>query len=308
MIEKWDVNDRAAWMARRTKDITASDIGAACGVSHFKTPLKLFHEKIGTVFAPSDLSAVFRRGLWLEPSALFALRQMNPTWDIRKVGIYIRDTELRMGCTADLVAVDPLREGFGVIQVKTVALRIFREGWLLNEETIVAPLDYQLQTLMEAKLTGASWAVLAALVTGEFTLDLHVIEVPLNDKAWERVLAEVKQLWWHIDNGMPPPYKPYEDNETFRELWPRQDEKLQAIDLSANNELPGLLEERSVMMARIKADEIRKTEIETHVMAAMGEHRAAVLPGWSILWKVEPRAERVVAASEPRVLRVNRRK
>lgn len=308
MIEKHNITDRASWLLMRMQDITASDVAACSGVSPWKTPLKLFHQKLGNI-PPTDETAAMRRGIWLEPSALFAIREQQPTWDIRKPALYLRDPELRIGCTPDLVAIDPARDGFGVIQVKTVALRIFREKWLQEDETIVVPLDYSLQTITEAKMTGSDWAMLAVLVTGEFSLDLHIIEVPINDGAWKRIVADVRQMWWHIDNLQPPSIQPYEDNETLRELYPEEDaEQLETIDLSYDNQLPSLLAERAAAMKAIKANDYRKTEIETHVMALLKDKPAGTLPGWGVTWRTQQQAAYTVAARETRVLRISERK
>ena len=47
MIEVLKITDRDEWLRWRANDLTASDIGAAAGLDHHKSPLALYAEKTG---------------------------------------------------------------------------------------------------------------------------------------------------------------------------------------------------------------------------------------------------------------------
>lgn len=312
-VERIPIENREQWLALRLSDITASDVAAACGLSTFKSPLRLFAEKTGTITSDTE-TGVMRRGRWFEPAIEAALREERPTWSIRKASVYLRDPVNRLGATPDFVAVAPDREGLGLVQAKTVARSTFARKWSGDDEgeftaaTPRAPLDYQLQTLVEAKLAGASWAVVAALVVGEFSADLHVIEVDLHDGAFRRILGEVEFFWSRVSSGSPPPLNPSLDALTVAKLYRVEDPDLDERDLSSDAELLALLEERDRRKAEASAASVRAAEIETVVRHRLGNHSRAVAGDFSIAWTLQERRGHFVEASTSRVLRITKRK
>lgn len=313
MIQTISITDRASWLAGRMQDVTASDIGSICGVDPYRSPLRVFAEKTGAI-QPDDESNIMRRGRWMEYAAMAALAEMRPSWDFRKASVYLRDTDLRIGATPDAAAIDPDREGFGTIQIKVVALRKFNADWRGQDEDedhgygdIRVPLYYQLQTITEAKMMGAQWAALAALVVGEFMADLHILDVEIHDAAWERIKSEVAFFWRCVAEGRQPPVDPARDASTLYALFPRET-RTAPIDLSGSNDLPGLLAERAILMDSIKAAEARKSEIETIAKDRLREDGYGALPGWGLSWLEQKRSGHVVAPFQFRKLTITKRR
>lgn len=298
---------RAEWLANRMQDVTASDVGAVCGVSPYSTPLRVYAEK-KQLIPPIGENAAMLRGRIMEAAIIAYLRETYPDWKIVDADVYVRAPELRIGCTPDLMVERPDRPGIGTIQMKTVARRIYTAEWERDDGSIVVPLYYQLQALTEAKLTGADWAEIAVMVMGEFDCPVYLIDVPIVEEAWQQVVAWVTSFWRAFDGGYWPEVRPGDDYDTLKDIYPKEDEDADPLDLSNSNTIPALLDERAGLTAAIRDAEFRKKEIETEVMVAMGEASAASLPGWSIKWKLEQRAEQVRPASESRVLRINKRK
>jgi putative phage-type endonuclease len=303
---------REQWLALRMSDITASDVAAVCGLDPYKTPLRIYAEKTG-LLAPQVENEAMTRGRHFEKAAISWLVEKQPTWDVRKATVYLRNPELRIGATPDVVAVDPEREAFGTVQIKVIAARVFNEHWRGGADadepaTIRAPIGYQLQTITEAKMLGASWAALAALVVTEFTADLHIVPVDIHDGAWTRIKNDVAFFWACVAEGRPPPVDPSRDAETIAGMYPAE-RIAEPMDLSGWNELPALLDERADIMARNKVDDLRKKEIETEIKARLGEHeRGLCADGRVIKWRVEPRGGYTVEPSNPRVLRIAQKK
>ena len=303
-IETITIEGREQWLSLRMQDVTASDVAAACGVSPYKTPLRLYAEKTGAIMETPD-NAVLRRGRWLEPAGLYALQETQPTWTVRKANVYLRDPDLRIGCTPDFVAEIPDLPGLTNIQMKTVASRVFND-WRDESGEPQVPLHYQLQALTEAKLMGAERAMLLAFIMGEFTCDMHLIDVPLHDAAWERIKGDVAHFWRCVAAGTPPQVMPDRDGKTLREIYKK--ESGEVLDLSSDNELPTLLAERATLTDTIKSSEARKAQIETEVMARLKDASVATLPGWSISWKTQTRKGYTVEPWEGRALRITKQK
>jgi len=77
-------------------------------------------------------------------------------------------------------------------------------------------------------------------------------------------------------------------------------------DLSSDNLLPALLEEREQVKALLDNAERRLKEINSEIRSRIGDACAASLPGWSIKHLTWQRKEYVVPAQQIRQLHIKR--
>src|SRR5262245_33816061 len=118
MIERRKINSRAEWLAWRQQDVTASDVAPVLGLHPDRTIAKVWAEKIGMI-APQPPTEFLEYRLSLEAAAIDWLQRKRPEWEIRRGSVYLRDPDLRLGATPDAGAVDPEREGVGLLEVKS---------------------------------------------------------------------------------------------------------------------------------------------------------------------------------------------
>lgn len=296
MIEKHQITDRAEWLQRRALDLTASDIGAAAGVDKFKTRLGLYAEKTGAILPPGDTKPM-RRGRWLESAVLAAIREERPDWEVRPVGFYYRDPELRLGATPDFMGVTD-QPGITNIQAKVVSRPTFERDWAEGP-----PLSYQLQTLCEAMLMDAQRSIVAALVIDTYNAELELFPLPRHDAA-ERNIRQIAEAFWDsVREGRAPPADYAQDREVIEALHPTSVAE-PVLDLTGDNELSVLLPRWAALKAGMKTDAKEVAEIETAIKAKLGDAERASLPGWDVSWKSQHRKETIVKASSYRVLRV----
>ncbi|MCP1550659.1 MULTISPECIES: YqaJ viral recombinase family protein [Methylorubrum] len=303
-IERIPYTTREAWFAARQQDVTASVAGALLGVHEHTTAFSLWALKSGLLAEDPTESKPARRGRLLEDDALQVLVEDRPTWTVTAGGNeYLRAPALRIGATPDAYAVDPDRPGRGIVQVKTTSDFVFRKKWRDEAGDLVLPLWIACQAIVEAKLTGASWASVALLVVGH-GLDLHVIDVPLHEGIWHRLVGEAKLFWERVASGEAPAADYARDGETIADLWP-PDAAAEPLDLSADNLLPALLDEREAINARVKSDEKRLAEIKAEITAKLAGATAAQLADGRVITRtLQSRAEHTVKASTFPVLRV----
>ena len=289
MIERHPVLDRAAWLAMRAKDLTASDLGAAMGVDPYKSRLQLYGEKAGLLTAEAE-TRIMRRGRWLEPAVVAAIRETHPDWEVGyPLGLYLRDPELRLGCTPDAVVSKPNQKGIWNCQLKVVSKTIFDRDWADGP-----PLGYQLQTACENMLMEADDGMLAALVIDTYSAELMIYPVHRYTIAEERIRDMAKTFWADIAEGRRPPAG----------LRPgRRDDRGALSDLRAGR--PAARSHRrqpAGRPARRAAPCSRRDQglqkdvdaIDTEIKAKLGAAERAVLPGWSI--SLEDPAPRRAAA------------
>lgn len=257
------ITSRAQWLDARRRDVTASVAGALFGVHEYQTAYGLFCEKSGLVESrPDDAPVVTAdsitlpptlRGTLLEAPALELLGKLRPAWRIQSANdLYWRMPAHRIGATPDAFAIDPDRPGRGVIQIKTASDLTFRAKWRDEDGEVHAPTWIGLQAVCEARLTGASWACVALLVSGA-TTSLHVIDVPLHEGVWNRLVAEVAEFWRRVETGRA--YDPdYGRDAALIHAIHAQDDG-ETLDLSGDNRIAAIVAEREELKATEKAGE-----------------------------------------------------
>lgn len=307
-IERREIGDREQWLAWRRADLTASDVGPVMGIDPYRTCAKVWAVKVGIIEeAPRTEFLEFRE--CQEGAVLRWLRRYGrPHWDVVEAETYWRDPDIRLGCTPDAMAIDPAREGIGCVQIKTVRQDIFEDEWLKPDGKIEIPLGYQLQTQTEAMLTGARWAVVAYEVLGFGTGFFGVEEIELEPDLVPRIKDVAVRFWADVTAGRQPKFNFDLDAEVIEALHRKSLVKEPPIDLSADNRLPPLLTKRKRRKDYIKRAEKWVETADAEIKDKLGTHEAAALPGWKITWRPQKRAEKIMPASEFRVLRVTEQK
>lgn len=296
MIERIPIKDRASWLQLRRVDLTASDIPAVAGIDPRRTHLSVWAEKTGLSPGSPD-NVMMRRGRWLEPSVIAALREEHPTWTIKPAGVYLRDPDFRMGATPDAVAVDPKREGIGAIQCKVVAKPVFEEEWIDGR----APVRFEVQTLSEAMLLEASWAIVAALVIGTYTAELAEHEVPRHAAAEDRVRRTVREFWRGVHAGEQPQPNYAKDADTIEAIT-REMRAGAVVDLTGDNRIPELLARHQAIKAEQASLKDELAPIEAEIALKIGAAEEAIIPGWKVTRKIVHRDAFVSPASSYRRL------
>lgn len=299
MIERIPIESRDQWLALRRQDVTASTAGALLGLHPYVSAWSLWAEKTGLVSSDAPPNAAMERGLELEPIAIKRIEKMlNPEWMESGGKDYYRDTKARLGATPDCVLYDKDR-GLGIVQIKSVEPSAFRDNWFEDGE-MRPPLWIAIQAIIEAHLTGASWAAVAALVIG-YGIDLHIIDVPIHPGIIERVKAETKKFWEMIERGEEPAPDYGKDAALIEQLF-SQPEEIE-IDLTGDNELPAIVENYRQLGASIHASEGLRKAARAEILHKIGNADSARISTGRITAKAIRRQAYVVAESSYRMIK-----
>jgi hypothetical protein len=301
IIEKIPVVDRASWLVNRSRDVTASVAGCLLGVHEYQTRFGLWALKTGRLTEDPEETPAMRRGRLLEPVAVALLREEHPEIGIEPGRVYYRNPDARLGATPDALAMCP-RRGLGVVQIKSVDHSVFRQKWRRGDGSTEPPLWIAIQAIVEAHLVGASWAAVAPLRVG-MGLDIDLIDIPIHTGIIDALYRETAEFWRICETAEFPPLDYTRDAEVIDAIYPTDDGT--EIDLSGDNELPGLLDERATLSASGKQIDERRAAIDAALKSKLGPHTRGVLPGATISWKLQKRSGGYVPPSEFRVLRVN---
>ncbi len=301
--------DEAAWHKARSKDVTASVAGALLGVHEYATAYSLWAEKTYRVARDADENKAMQRGRLLEPVAIQLLREERPTWtvDYKNDRAYFRDPGLRIGCTPDAFGYRDDIGGRGVIQVKTVAQTAFRKKWV-DPDTgdVVPPLWIAVQVLIEAKLTGASWASVALLIVGEGTLDLEIIDVPIHDGVWRRIQKAVAEFWTIIeaDAEMDPDWG--RDGRTVMRVF--EESEPERIDLSALDGIDALIDRYQKAGDAVRAATALREDLKPQLIYALGNAECGETARFELSALTQRKQSTIVKGSVSRVLRIKPKK
>jgi hypothetical protein len=310
-IERYPVKDRESWLAMRGQDVTASAAGALFGVHEYQTPYGLWALKSGVISEDAEETPPMRRGRLLEPVALQFLAEERPSWKIERGAHYYRDPKSRIGATPDAYAIDPTRPGFGIVQIKTVEPGVFRKKWRSGEDhgTTEPPLWIAIQAIIEATLTGASWAVVAPMVIG-FGIDLPVIDIPLNLGVMDELRPKVAAFWRLVESGKAPDPDYGRDASLIAKLYGADDGSV--VDLRGNNRIIEILDRREALKASeaigAAAEKDRKA-LDAEIIQLLGHAAFGTLSDGRIVEaKTVRRAAYQVKDSPYRTVKIKERK
>jgi predicted phage-related endonuclease len=296
------IENRAQWQALRRRVVGASEAGALCGVHDYLTYFALWARKSGKLPDVEDNGAM-ERGRRLEPVAVDMIRDRYPEWNVAVPHEHYADQEFGIGATPDLLAHDD--RGDGVIQIKSVAPSVFRRAWRGESDVLMPPTWIAIQALMEAHLTGSSWAVVAALVV-DHEIDLHVVEVPMHRGIIETVKNEALKFWELVISGEEPDPDYARDGELIRNLLKKDDGS--EIDLSEQNDLFELLDQRDSALALSKQYEEEAKTVNAQLLHRLGNAAVGHFNGGYISAKTVNRPSYTTKPTSYRQLRVVRDK
>lgn len=290
-IERIPIESRGQWLDLRRRDVTASEVAALFDAHPYKTRLQMYLDKTRQDGQRGDNPAM-RRGRIMESAVAAAVGEAEPTWTLIKATDYFRDSGLRLGATPDYFATH--QKPIGVLECKTMAPEEF-ERW-----GDAPPFAYTLQTLAQMMTTGAQWGCIAVLVMNR-ALDLHMFPVPRHAAAEAKIADAVRAFWASVERGEQPPPTMPADRATLAQMF-KKDNGLE-IDLTSDNELPGLLAERATLKAATK----RLAEIDDAIKAKVGEAKTALASGWRITFSTQHRKAYTVPEGDFRVLRITKK-
>jgi len=302
MTEMRTITDREQWLKWRDEYLNASEIARCYGLDPHHTLAQLVAQKRGVKgLGPDPDNPMIERGNDLEEIAAKKLKRKFPTWDVHKCNSYFVDQQHRQGATPDYLVIDPARTGMGVAQLKVVAEPVHKANWL--DDT--PPYHVILQTMQEMLLTDASWGVIVALVIGNFTYDLHVYPIERHRNAETRLVSTADAFWRAFDAGEDPTLDYERDGKLIALMYPHETPG-KVIDLSTDNAIRELLDQRELLREQAGALEKKLEATDNEIKAKLKDGESFLIPGWRVTFKAQQRKEYVVRATSYRVLRAAR--
>jgi len=245
-------------------------------VHPFLTPYKLYASKIGRLSAETDTPAM-RRGKKFEPIVIDILKEEHPDWTFNKADTYLWDDETRLGATPDCYAERPESYGPAIVQIKTVGQFAFKKHWHDEHGNIAVPTWVAVQASVEAFLTGATWAGVAALRLGDGGIEIIYVDIPLKMHLIRTIEQMVADFWQRVAEDRPYPPDFGLDRNVILDLY---DTGWNArLDFSNDAEFRAMLLRRDGLKGIIKAGKDatdERKEIDARIIHRLGNASAAI--------------------------------
>lgn len=277
------IDDIGSWLDQRRGHVTASRIGALFDAHPYLSREQLAAELSG--HSTKGDTPALRRGRVLEAAVIEALREEHPDWRIERARDYHWIEDYRLGATPDAYLDDD-----GLIEVKTVRPEIW-DKWHGRP-----PLGYLLQLLTGLICTGRQRGVLACMVLSS-DYPVHEFDVPRHAEAERRIVEATRDWWEQYDAGLIAPPQSADEIEAMLDDGSYR-------DLSGRDDIREMLEERRSLKTDMSALSARLGEIDCTIKNTIGAASTAWLPGWSINFRRQHRAEYTIPAKDIRVLRI----
>ncbi len=199
-IEIIKIANKQQWLAERLQDVTSTEVSALYGLSPYMTSFELFCQKLDqtiVTIAPNDRMTW---GTRLEPVIAYGAAADNG-WEIKKLDVYMRDPDIRMGSSFDFEIVNDKR-GPGILEIKNVDSLEYYKKWHQDDDgNIQAPNHIELQIQQQMAVSGYTWCALAVLVGGNTQ---KIIYRDKDDVICNDIRQKIAEFWRRVDLNARP--------------------------------------------------------------------------------------------------------
>lgn len=296
--------DEAEWLeTRRTLGIGASDAAAILGVSRFKSPYQLWHEKLGLQVVSEEETEAQEWGKTLErPIVKKYERKTKRTVEKPNRFLILQDEQFPyMFCTLDgLITSCPDRPEVGT---RRIPLEVKTAHWLLKgnwkEEP---PVEYVVQVQHQAAVTGAPFVSIGALVGGS---EFLWCDIERDDEFIAQLRQLERDFWESLKAGIPPPIDGTASTRaTLKALYARDIGTVVGLGGEAiqwDNDLIAVKKQIDEAKAPLEKE---KARLENLFIAAIGHATAGTLPNGTVYtYRTTDRGAYTVAPTSYRSLK-----
>ena len=258
------------WKKERQKGIGGSDVAAVLGVSRWKSPLRLYLEKLGEI-EPEQDNEYMLWGRKLEKLIIEHFVEVTGK-NVEKIDKILVHPEYPF-MIANLDGYIP--EEDAVVEAKTASSYKLDE-W--SGDNI--PIEYVLQGQHYLAVTGCSKVYYPVLVGGN---TFFIKEMTRDEELINMIIDAEARFWYeHIEKRIPPEMTGVVDaKELLDKLYPNAKEGLR-VELP---QLEDVVNQLAVTQQKIKELEQLVDELQTKIKQEMGEAEIAEVGNFVITWK-----------------------
>jgi len=256
------------WHQLRKTGISASEAGAACGLSPYKTPLDIYLEKTEQL-EPVEETDAMRLGTALQPVIQSEfVHRTGIKVIVSPMGLYRSEFHPFM-----LATPDALLETNELGEWKSTTFR--RAAELGEQETDDLPAEWVCQCQQQMYVVGLAIVHVAVLLDGR---TLKTYQVERNERLIEGIIEAERELWERIENReIPEPnWEHPRTPQLIRDMYGIVD-ATDTVELS--QEMVECWNARRVIKHKIKELESSAESLKAEVLYEIGNASGGILPG-----------------------------
>lgn len=288
--------EHSDWLKLREGYLGASDVAAALGLNPYKSPLRLYLDKMGQAEDLSDNEHV-EFGIQMEAP----IREWFGKRFAKEEGVGIevycclftlRHPEIEFLSASPDGTIEHPEHGTGLIEIKTTSDRMWKE-W----EGDNIPDMYYLQVQAQLCVTGLEYAYIVALV-GKKLLWKYI---PRNDEVITPMVEQLTRFWYdHVLAKVPPaPIGMSSDTDALKLLYPEPTGEV--IHLSHFQDDYDRYKE---LKRQEKELGLEVEAIKQRFMAEMGTAETALVGGKKVTWRWQEGSTYTVTRKPGRTFRI----
>ena len=257
---------REEFLEERKTGIGGSDVAKILGISHYGSPLSLWAEKTGKV-DPQEAGEPAKWGNLIEPLIIEQITEQLQVKTVASPDMFRHPDYPFMLAHVDGLIMSPGDEPEGILEAKTVGLRLFRD-W---DEGI--PPYYVTQVQHYMCVTGLPYAEVGVLICGQ---ELSIFHVDANREYQELLIEEEQKFWNCVETNVPPEADGSDaTSEALKRLYDRPTPTVIELD----KEWLDKLDEYKKLREEEKQIHTQAEEISNQLRLVQGENSRATING-----------------------------
>lgn len=273
MVEVIHPKSEADWLALRVRDVTSTETPALFNCSPHTTRFELAHRKRSAEIVAFEPNERMRWGTRLQDAAGAGIAE-DQGWKVRRMTEYMRDPEISMGASFDF----DVNDGEGLLEVKIIDYLAFRDGWIVDGDTIEAPPHIEIQLQQQLALSGRKWGAIGALVGGNRAIITKRLPDP---DVIGPIREKIAKFWEDVRSGreLVPDFT--QDSVFIARLY-AQSVAGKVLDVRNETEIPMLAAEYARLGTEEKRAKEARDAIKAQILMKIGDAAKVVGNDFSI--------------------------
>ncbi len=274
---------REEWLKYRRSGIGGSDASAILGLSHFKTELSLWEDKVSTEDPVEEQSEVAYWGSTIEPVLREEFSKRHSDAEVYILPFMLR-SKSNPFMIADLDGLVYMNGEWCGLEIKTSSEYI-KDSWGSEGDEKI-PLAYQVQVQHYMAVTGLKKFIFVALIGGN-----HYVErvVEANAEVQSRIIFAEDTFWSKVENHIRPELDGTDYSTTYiNSKFTGNDAAV--LDLAEEAELLSQYVEAKEALDKakeaVKDAEMNAKTYENRLKEHMGSHTDAVCGDYKISYRM----------------------
>lgn len=270
MYETIAPTDKRHWLELRAGNINSTEVSALFGANEYLTLFELWHRKKSKDLGEIEENRFMKWGTRLQDSIAAGIAH-DEGFQISRFDGYVHDPEHKIGSSFDFFIGDD-----GILEIKNVSEKAFREKWKVDGEHIEAPLYIEAQVQHQLLLSGRKYTMIGALVGGN---QVRLVKRLPDPKVHAAIHKNATSFWSSIEKSEPPAPSFEKDAEFIRQLYSfaepgkQMDPDAEITQWAASYHAIGLV---------IKESEEKRKALKAKMLMKLGDAEKCRGEGWSI--------------------------